>query len=188
MIEETPPLVTEKIDQLPQTQVIVIAAIGKNNELGRNNDLLWHLGEDMQFFKETTWGHYVIMGRKSFESIPPKYRPLPNRVNVIISRNEDYMVEECYTCASLEEAISLAQSNGEEAAFITGGGQIYRLALENGLVDEMYLTHVDASFADADTFFPSMDESQWTKTHIRSAISGTLNEFPFEIYHYQKKK
>lgn len=185
-MEENPPLITEKFDELPAMKVALIAAIGKNNELGRNNDLLWHLGEDMQFFKETTWGHYVIMGRKSFESIPPKYRPLPNRVNVIISRNEDYMVEECYTCTTLEEAIALARDNGEERVFITGGGQIYKLALEKGLVDEMYLTHVDASFDDADTFFPAYDEAQWTKKPLRNALGGTLNEFPFDIYLYEK--
>jgi len=85
-MEENPELITEKFDDLPPMKVALIAAVGKNRELGKDNDLLWHLGEDMQFFKETTARHYVIMGRKSFESIPPKYRPLPNRVNVIISR------------------------------------------------------------------------------------------------------
>ncbi|MBL0314790.1 MAG: dihydrofolate reductase [Flavobacteriales bacterium] len=111
-------------------RIAIIAAIGKNHELGRNNELLWHLNEDMQFFKETTVDHYVIMGRKSFESIPKKFRPLPNRVNVIISRNPDFMYEECYTCGSLEEAIELAGVNEEPLAFIIGGGEIYRQAIE----------------------------------------------------------
>ncbi len=166
-------------------KVAIVVAIGKNNEIGRNNQLLWHLGEDMEFFKQTTRGHYVIMGRKSFESIPPKFRPLPNRVNVILSRNEDYMVEECYTCASLEEALTLAHENGEEKVFIIGGAQIYAQALEKGLVDQMYITHVDAAFADADAFFPQVDYTRWNKTPLRSAIAGTLNEFAFDIALYE---
>jgi len=187
-MEENPELITEKYDELPPMKVALIAAVGKNRELGKDNDLLWHLGEDMQFFKETTARHYVIMGRKSFESIPPKYRPLPNRVNVIVTRNEDYMVEECYTCTTLEEAIELARDNGEERVFITGGGQIYALALEKGLVDEMYLTHVEAAFDDAQVHFPAYDEEQWTKTHLRTGLANSQNEYAFEIYKYERIK
>lgn len=187
-MEENPQLVTESTNNVPEMSVALIAAIGQNRELGKNNELLWHLAEDMQFFKETTTRHYVIMGRKSFESIPPKYRPLPNRVNVIISRNEDYMVEECYTCGTVEEALELAKDNGEERVFITGGGQIYQLALDRNLVDEMYITHVEASFQDADVHFPAFDESHWEKTPLRKVLADTQNEFPFEIIHYKKIK
>jgi dihydrofolate reductase len=168
-------------------RIAIIAAIGKNHELGRNNELLWHLNEDMQFFKETTVDHYVIMGRKSFESIPKKFRPLPNRVNVIISRNPDFMYEECYTCGSLEEAIQLAGINEEPMAFIIGGGEIYRQAIEKNLVDEMFLTMVDAAFPDADTWFPKFDHIQWDKELIRTIPVDSQNEFACEIWHFRKK-
>jgi dihydrofolate reductase len=168
-------------------KVALIAAIGKNNELGQNNRLLWHLHEDMQFFKSTTIGYYVIMGRKSFESIPPKYKPLPNRVNVIISRNPDYMYEECYTCSSIQEAIQLAEERGEEQVFITGGGEIYKQSLAEGLVDEMYLTHVDAAFPDADVHFPEFASEEWESVELHNFDADSQNEFPFRIVHYTKK-
>jgi dihydrofolate reductase len=166
--------------------VILIAAIGENRELGRNNELLWHLHEDMQFFKNTTLGYHVIMGRKSFESIPPKYRPLPNRTTVIISRNPDYLYEECYTCGSISEALELVDSHGETEAFITGGGEIYRQALADDVVDEMYLTHVRATFQDADVFFPQWNDSEWEKKEIGSFEADSQNEFAFRIVHYRK--
>ncbi|MBX7050435.1 MAG: dihydrofolate reductase [Flavobacteriales bacterium] len=178
---------TPSAPEITTTRVAMIAAIGRNRELGKNNELLWHINEDMQFFKDTTIDHYVIMGRKSFDSIPKKYKPLPNRVNVIISRNPDFMYEECYTCASIEEGIELAVENGEPMAFIIGGGEIYRQAIEKNLVDEMFLTHVDASFADADTFFPAYDHLQWEKELIRTIPADSQNEFPCEIWHYRKK-
>jgi dihydrofolate reductase len=167
--------------------VAIIAAIGENRELGRNNQLLWHLNEDMQFFKRTTSGYYVIMGRKSFESIPPKYRPLPNRVNVIISRNPDYMYEECYTCGSIGEAVELAKERGEEIAFITGGGEIYRQALQEGLVQEMFLTHVNATFPNADVFFPEFSTDEWEQHELQKIEADSQNEFSFRIVHYKKK-
>ncbi len=178
MEEETP--------QPERTKVAIIAAIGENRELGRNNELLWHLNEDMQFFKQQTRMHYVIMGRKSFESIPKKYRPLPERVNIIISRDPEYMFEECYTFSNIQDAIEMANVNGEYKAFIIGGGEIYKIAMEANLVDEMFLTHVHASFDDADVFFPAIDESKWKKKLVNSIQSDSLNEFPFDIYHYEK--
>jgi dihydrofolate reductase len=168
--------------------VIMIAAIGENRELGKDNQLLWHLHEDMQFFKRVTTGYYVIMGRKSFESIPPKYKPLPNRTNVIISRNPDYMYEECYTCSSIQEAVALAETHGETEIFITGGGEIYRQALAEGIVDEMYLTHVKASFPDADVFFPEWKDQEWNKEELQTLEADSQNEFPFRIVHYKKIK
>jgi dihydrofolate reductase len=166
--------------------VSIIAAIGRNKEIGKNNDLLWHLSKDMRFFKETTVGHYVIMGRKNFESIPPKYRPLPHRINIILSRNEDFMAEECYTFNNLEEAIEMARDNGEEQVFIIGGSQIYKLAMDANLVSHMYLTYVDASFPDADAFFPEFDESEWIKTKIDSQNLDFENEYSFEIFQLMK--
>lgn len=174
-------------EETHKPKVIVIAAVGKNLELGKDNALLWHLHEDMRFFKETTIGHTVVTGRKSFESIPPKYRPLPERTNIILSRNPDYLYEECYTVASLEEAMEIAVSQGEIKVFIIGGGEIYRMALANDVVDEMYLTHVEATFADADTFFPLFQLDQWESEQIMSISSDSVNEFPFVVRHYKRK-
>jgi dihydrofolate reductase len=170
-----------------RSRVAMIAAIGQNRELGKDNQLLWHLQEDMQFFKEQTSHHYVAMGRKSFESIPKKYRPLPNRVNLIISRDPDYMFEECYTFTNLKEAHDFASENGEPLIYIIGGGEIYKLALELNMVDEMYLTRVEASFPDAHVFFPAFDTTQWEKTSIKKVLADSQNEFSFEIFHYIKK-
>lgn len=177
----------ENLESENKTKVALIAAIGANFELGRNNELLWHLNEDMQFFKQQTRKHYVIMGRKSFESIPKKYRPLPDRVNIIISRDPDYMYEECYTFTNLQEALQMARENGEDKVFIIGGGEIYKMALEQNLVDEMYLTHVHATFENADVHFPAFDSSLWNKSPLQSIKADSQNEFDFDICFYEKK-
>ncbi len=187
-MEENPELQHElKEETAMPMKISLIVAMGHNREIGRNNDLMWHLGEDMRFFKRTTLRHYIIMGRKNFESIPAKYRPLPDRVNIIISRNADYMYEECYTCTSLNEALELARDNGEEKVFIIGGGQIYKMAMDAGIVDEMYITHVNASFDNADVYFPEFDENNWSKELLLTVPADSENEYAFETYHYTKK-
>ena len=133
----------------------MIAAIGKNNELGKNNDLIWHFREDMQFFKATTMGHPVMMGRKTFESLP---KALPGRRNIVITQNREYTAEGAEVACSLEEAVALA---GEGEAFIIGGGSIYTAALP--LCDKLYLTEIDAECPEADTFFPAFDKAQYTR-------------------------
>lgn len=138
----------------------IIAAIGKNNELGRNNDLIWHFKEDMRFFKETTMGHSVIMGRKTFESLP---KALPGRRNIVITANRDYTAEGADVVYSLEEAVALA---GEGEAFIIGGGSIYTAALPQ--CDKLYLTEIEAEYPEADTFFPSFDKAQYTREALAS--------------------
>jgi dihydrofolate reductase len=174
--------------EIKRPKVAMIVAMGINQEIGSNNDLMWHLREDMMFFKETTMGYFVVMGRKNFDSIPAKYKPLHGRVNVIISRNPDFMFEECYTCQSIQEAIDIAMANGEEKVFVIGGGQIYNMALEQGLVDEMYITRVNAAFPQADVFFPSIVEDQWNKELIKEIKADIQNEFDCAIYHYVKKE
>ena len=136
-------------------KVSLIVAVAENGVIGKDNDLIWHLPNDMRFFKETTTGHHVIMGRKNFESIPHKYRPLSNRTNIVITRQSDYTAEGCVVVNSVEEALKVAKSNGENEAFIIGGGQIYRIALEKNLIDKIYLTKVYHSF-DGDTFLPKL--------------------------------
>ena len=139
--------------------VSLIVAASENGVIGKDNDLIWHLPKDMKFFKETTMGHHVVMGRKNFESIPHKYSPLANRTNVIITRQADYIAEGCVVVNSVEAALEIAKQNGDTEPFIIGGGQIYKIALEQKLVDKIYLTKVYHSF-EGDTFFPELN-SDW---------------------------
>ena len=146
----------------------IIAAIGKNRELGKNNKLLWHIPEDFKRFKDLTSGHVVIMGRKTYESLPEKFRPLPNRVNIVITRNKN-VVEQFIApkidgamnrtttiyCNSIEMALEKSKEFNKEI-FIIGGAQIYSLGIK--YADKLYLTLVDEEFPDADTFFPDYGE------------------------------
>lgn len=134
----------------------MIAAVAENNALGKNNDLLWHLPLDFKRFKEITSGHYIIMGRKTFESFP---KPLPNRTHVIITRQKDYKHEGCIVVENLEKAIAVCPKN--EDLFIIGGGQIYTQAIP--LADQLDITRVHNSF-DADVYFPEIDPEIWELT------------------------
>jgi dihydrofolate reductase len=168
------------------TRIVLIAAVGRNNELGRNNDLMWRLKSDMAFFKRTTLHHRVIMGRKSWESLPIKFRPLPKRINVVISRDEHFQLEGALTFQTFEAAISDAKSTTDSTAFIIGGGQIYTHCLQANLVDEMYLTHVDAAFSDADVFFPAISANEWKQEIIETFEANEDNEYAGRIVHYVK--
>jgi len=139
--------------------VALIVAVAENGVIGKDNDLIWHLPKDMRFFKETTLGHHVIMGRKNFESIPHKYRPLTDRTNIVITRQSGYKAEGCIIVNSVVAALDIAKNNGDTEPFIIGGGQIYKLALEANLVDKIYLTKINNTF-DGDTFFPDL-ENEW---------------------------
>ena len=139
-------------------KVSLIVAVSENGVIGKDNDLAWHLPKDMNFFKETTENHFVIMGRRNYESIPEKYRPLPNRTNIVVTRNKMFTAENCIVTNSIENAIEMAKKAGDNEPFIIGGGQIYKLALENNLVDFIYLTRVHATI-DGDTFFEDLDSN-----------------------------
>ena len=138
----------------------IIVAIADNNAIGRNNALLWHISEDLKFFKRTTSGCPVIMGRKTFESIG---RPLPKRTNIVVSRDFD-APEGVVVVPSLEEAYKAAS---DPRCFIIGGGQIYAQAIKDA--DRLIVTHVHTVIEDADTFFPVIDPSVW-KVESRSEL------------------
>ena len=150
-------------------KISLIAAIGKNRELGRDNKLLFQIPEDMKFFKEKTTGHAVIMGRKTFDSIG---RPLPNRTNIVITRTPSSQVSTINVkyVDSLEEAINEAKAVESEEAFVIGGAQIYEQAMP--YADKLYLTLVDAEVKDADAFFPEYKDF---KTIISERESGDEN-------------
>lgn len=167
-------------------KVSLIVAIAKNRAIGKNNDLLWRLPADMKFFKNTTLGHCIITGRKNYESIPKKFRPLPNRTNIVLTRNPDFYEENIVLTNSLNSAWEEAKKRNETEVFIIGGGQIYREALEQNLVDSMYITHVNASFEDADTFFPEFNASHWDRESLMVYSADEKNPYDFEIIRYQK--
>tara|TARA_B110000971_G_scaffold16174_1_gene14943 strand:+ start:1085 stop:1585 length:501 start_codon:yes stop_codon:yes gene_type:complete len=163
-------------------KVALIVAAAENHVIGKDNDLIWNLPKDMKFFKETTKGHFVIMGRKNFESIPQKYRPLPNRTNVVVTRQKDYLAEGCLVVNSLAEALQEAEKAKDLEPFIIGGGEIYRLALEQQLIDRVYLTRIHKNYQ-GDTFFPKLNK-EWKLLKSDKHLADEKHEcdYSFEIY------
>ncbi len=140
--------------------VSAIAAVAENGIIGRDGDLPWHLPDDLKYFQRITTGHHVITGRKNYESIPDKYRPLKDRVNIVVTRNTDYEAPGALVVGSLNAGLEIAHLANESEAFIIGGGQIYREALTMRLVDRLYLTIVHAD-VEGDTHFPKLDADEW---------------------------
>ncbi|GGF81539.1 dihydrofolate reductase [Wenyingzhuangia marina] len=159
--------------------ITLIAAIGDNNELGKNNDLIWHLPADLKRFKKITTGHHIIMGRKTYESIG---KPLPNRTTIIITRNKNYKVEGCITTDSLEHAIEIAKK--DENAFVIGGAKIYKKAID--LVDELDICEVHRTF-DADVFFPKIDTNIWEEIKREDFKSDEKNIYDYSFVKYKRK-
>ncbi len=158
--------------------ITLIAAIGKNNELGKDNDLIWHLPNDLKRFKKVTAGHHVIMGRKTYESLG---RPLPNRTNIIITRNSNYKADGCVVVHSLKEAIAAAQE--DENPYILGGAEIYNQAI--AIADYLDITHVDASL-DADAFFPEIDENLWVTIAREDHQKDERHQYNYSFVTYKK--
>ncbi len=171
----------------------IIVAIADNNAIGRDNALLWHISEDLKFFKRTTSGCPVIMGRKTFESIG---RPLPKRTNIVVSRGFD-APEGVEVVPSLEEAYRAASAAISAASyvipdpirnprcFIIGGGQIYAQALKDA--DRLIITHVHTVIEDADTFFPVIDPSVWTPETRSELFHDEESGYDFEFVEYIKR-
>ena len=166
-------------------KIALIVAMDRERGIGKNNNLMWHLPADMKFFKDTTLGHIVVMGRKNFDSIPEKYRPLPQRENVILTRNTSFKAEGCIVLHSIKECLDAYQSESSRTLFIIGGGEIYKLALESDIVHEMYITYIDKSY-DADTFFPEFDSSDWSDQTIYTRAKDTTHEAGFKIIKYTR--
>lgn len=156
----------------------LIAAIGKNNELGKNNDLIWHLPADLKRFKKITSGHHIIMGRNTYESIG---KPLPNRTSIIISRNLDYKAEGCFVTNSIEKALEIAKN--DTSPFIIGGAQIYKQALD--IVDCLDICKVHEDF-DADVFFPEIDLSVWEVIDKQDFLADDKNKHNYSFVKYQR--
>ena len=139
-------------------RVSIIAAIGHNRVVGKDNDLLWHIPDDLKRFKELTLGHPVIMGRRTWESLPERVRPLPGRTNIVVTRDNDWSAEGALIAHSLEEALAIAKEHDQEEVFVIGGGQIYAQALPH--TDRLYLTLIDDE-KEGHVYFPPY-ESEFT--------------------------
>jgi dihydrofolate reductase len=161
-------------------KVALIVAIDSARGIGKDNDLMWHLPNDMKFFKETTQNQIVVMGRKNYDSIPEKYRPLPNRLNVILTRNTDFQAPGCEVFNSLDECLTFFKNESERTIFIIGGGQIYKMALESNRIDEMYITFINKEYG-ADTFFPTFDVSEWKSQEIMRQDKDEKHEASFVV-------
>ncbi len=159
--------------------ISLIAAVAENGVIGKDNDLVWRLPDDMKFFMNTTKNHCVLTGRRNYESIPTKYRPLRNRTNIVVTRQPDYGSEEGIQVApSVEEGVAMAKSLGEQELFVIGGGQIYEQTIN--LAQRLYITEVMGSF-DGDTYFPQINRSQWEElSRIRHPKD---KKHPYEFYY-----
>lgn len=164
-------------------KISMIAAMSKNRVIGKDNDLPWHLPDDFRFFKEKTKGHHVLMGRKNFESLPHRFRPLPDRVNMILTRKNDLKLPGTLIFNSLPEAIQHASGNNEKELFIIGGGEIYEMALP--FAEEIYLTEIDASI-DGDTFFPELDAKNWKEMSRKHHPEDEKHNYPFDFVLYKR--
>lgn len=158
--------------------IALIVAIDQNNAIGKDNQLLWHLPKDLQFFKNVTAGNAIIMGRKTFESIG---KALPNRRNIVISTQKDLQYAGAEITSSLNAAIELV---GKADGYIIGGGSIYEQSLT--LVDRLYITKVAASF-NADTFFPSINWDEWTLVSKEDHPTDEKHAYAFSFCVYDKK-
>lgn len=158
--------------------ISIIVAIGKNKAIGRNNQLLWNIREDMDHFRKITTGHTVVMGDKTFQSIG---KPLPNRRNIIVTLDKNYMAEGVEIRYSLEDVLNECKSK-EEEVFVIGGGQIYNLSIP--FADKLYLTIVDDSPEDADTFFPDYSEFK----NVVKEEKGDNGKYKFTFLELTKEK
>lgn len=163
--------------------ISLIAAVAKNNVIGIKGDLPWYLPKDLKFFATTTRGHHVIMGRKNYDSIPDKYRPLSHRPNIVVTRNPDFNDDNIDVFTSIDDAIEFAKSNNEKEAFIIGGGEIYSQTIH--LADKLYITHVDTEI-DGDTNFPEFDKSKWNRELVLEQKQNDVHNHSFDIYIYTR--
>ncbi|NOT74255.1 MAG: dihydrofolate reductase [Cyclobacteriaceae bacterium] len=161
--------------------ISLIAALTTNRVIGKNNDLPWKLPDDMAYFNRTTKGHTVIMGRKNYDSLPAKFKPLPNRTNIVVTRQKDFKAPGCSVVHSLEEAMQLVRKGNDEEVFNIGGAELFTLGLQ--FADRLYLTEIKTELS-GDTFFPEIKRSEWTE---KSRIHHTADErhayaFDFVVY------
>lgn len=165
-------------------EIALIAAVAKNRVIGKDNDLVWSLPDDMKYFMNTTKHHYIILGRKNFESLPPKFRPLPDRTNIVVSRQIGLKLENTIVVNSLEDAIDVCKKNKQKKIFIIGGGQIYKQALP--ITDTLYITEIQHSF-EGDTYFPEYNKEEWLEVSRKHHPTDEKHAYSFDFVVYKRK-
>lgn len=161
--------------------ISLLVAAANNNAIGKNNALLWHLPKDMKFFKNITWGMVIIMGRKTYESVD---KPLPGRINIVITRQKDWKRDGVWVADSLANAIAQAKTSNCKEIFIIGGGEIYKQAMP--LADKIYMTRVDATL-EGDTFFPEILASEWQLTSAQKEMADEKHLYNFSFETWERK-
>ncbi len=161
--------------------ITLLVAAAENNAIGKNNQLLWHLPNDLKFFKNTTWGMPVIMGRKTFQAVN---KPLPGRFNIVITRQEDWKAEGTIAAADLNDAHKKAAATNCNEIFIIGGGEIYKQSME--IADKIYMTRVHATL-DGDTFFPAIDEDKWQLTANQDFAVDEKHKYAYSFQTWERK-
>jgi dihydrofolate reductase len=164
-----------------RVRVGLIVAASTNNAIGKNNQLLWHLPKDLKFFKNKTWGMVVVMGRKTFESVN---KPLPGRVNIVITTKADWKAEGVWVAKDLEDALAQAQTTNCKEIFIIGGGEIYKQTMP--IADKIYMTRVHAQI-DGDTFFPAIDETKWVLSSHEDFNADEKHAYDFSFQTWVRK-
>jgi len=161
--------------------ISLIVAASSNNAIGKNNQLLWHLPKDLKFFKNTTWGMVVVMGRKTFESVN---KPLPGRKNIVITSQPGWNADDVWIAKDLADAIAQAKTTNCNEIFIIGGGEIYKQSMS--IADKIYMTRVDAHM-EADTFFPAIDESAWVLKENIDFKADEKHQYDFSFQTWVRK-
>lgn len=164
--------------------ISLIAALSENRVIGKNNDLPWHLPDDMKYFMQTTKKHHVIMGRKNYDSIPEKFRPLPNRTNIVVTRQKDFHAPGCIVVNSIERGLEIANNNQETEVFIIGGAEIYNQGFT--FATRLYLTEIHTHI-EGDTYFPEFDKSQWKEVLRKHHLIDERHKFPFDFVVFERE-
>ena len=165
--------------------ISIIAAASENNVIGKKNQLPWHLPSDMKYFRDTTMGHCVIMGRKNYDSTPEKFRPLPGRTNIIVTRQNKFSAPGCMVVNSIEEALEEVKKKNETEAFIIGGGEIFRQSMH--LADKIYLTKVHAEI-EGDVYFPEINNEEWKVESAQRFKADEKNKYDYSFLILMRKK
>lgn len=159
-----------------------ITAISRNRVIGKNNTLPWDMPDDMAYFNRLTMGHYIVLGRKNYES---NKKALPGRTNIVLTRNQGWSVPDAIVLHDLDDAIELAKKNGEEELFIIGGGEIYRLSLP--VTQRIYLTLIDTE-VEGDVTYPELSADQWKMVSADPHPADQHNPYPYTFYIYDRIK
>jgi dihydrofolate reductase len=171
--------------QARQMKISIIVAVAENGVIGKDNRLIWHMPADMRFFREKTMGHCVITGRKNYESIPEKFRPLPGRTNIVITRDNQYKAPNAIVVHSIEEALAYARKQNETECFIIGGANVFEQVMH--VTDTIYYTKIFHSF-EGDVHFPFPDEQTWALVKSETFEANEKNPHPYAFYEFEKIK